>query len=115
MVATPICPAFTNTSATAPLPLPDKVTRFTPPNDLDPVDGVYPIPGFETSIAFAAAANPTKSPLAWVPNWKNVFPISYPVSPVVVPSPTLIFLELRISESGMSLGIIPLPFVSSGL
>ena len=88
-----ILPFTTVISAVAPLPLPVKVTRLTPVKVRLPSAGVYPKPALLIErLPTAEPAVPTRSPVAFVPDWKNVFPNSY-ASATVVPRPTLIDLD----------------------
>ena len=102
-------------SAVAPLPLPVRVTRLTPENVCPPSAGVYPRPTLLIErLPTAEPAVPTRSPVAFVDAWKNVFPNSY-ASATVVPRPTLIDLDSRIIGLDVSFAICAFPLLSSGL
>ena len=71
-IATPLSIVI---SADAPLPFPVSVVRFVALNVNCDSDGVYPIPGFAISrLLTAFPAVPTRFPVAFVPDWINVFP-----------------------------------------
>ena len=71
-------PFSIETLATAPDPDPEIVTRLTPGKVVDPLAGVYPIPGFVIVIVpVALAATPTRSPVVIVLlTWEKVLPIT---------------------------------------
>ena len=75
IVAAIATPLLIFTCAIAPLPFPVIVTKFTPAKVRLPLVGVYPIPALEIDkVPVADPATPTRLPVAFVPNWENVFP-----------------------------------------